>query len=280
MISSDDVFSHLQRFRTEGTPCALVTVVRTLAPTSGKPGSRAVITMAGAVHGWIGGGCASGAVLRAVKDALADGEPRLIRVSPPGSSSKGEDGVIDFDMRCASQGTVDLFIEPMLPPPVVRVHGSAPVARHVVEMATRVGLSVQVLAPDTDAASFPGARRHAAGHDVPAEWPSARWSVVATQGQGDRAALEASIGTGVERIALIASRRKRDALLRDMEERGASAEALARVHAPAGVNIAARTPEEIALSVVAQLVEWRRSGVEGAGVGRDAGADSCCGQVS
>lgn len=279
MVSSDDVFTHLQRFRSDGTPCALVTVVRTVGPTSGKPGSKAVITLAGAVYGWIGGGCASGAVLRAVKDALTDGEPRMIRVAPPGSADKGDDGVIDFDMRCASQGTMDLFVEPMLPPPVVRVRGSAPVARHVAEMAVRVGLGVQVLAPGTDAASFSGSQRHVASHEVPDGWPAARWSVVATQGQGDRAALEVALGEGVERIALIASRRKRDALLRDLGERGVSADALARIHAPAGIDIAARTPEEIALAVVAQLVEWRRSGGSVSLKAHSDASGDCCRQA-
>lgn len=126
MTDTDDALTELARLRAEGTPCALVTVVRAIAPTSGKAGQKAVVTADGTIHGWIGGGCAQPAVTQSVAAALADGEPRLIRVAPPECAEKGQPGVVDFNMGCASRGTLDLFIEPMRPSPVVRIHGSAP----------------------------------------------------------------------------------------------------------------------------------------------------------
>ncbi len=269
MSASDDALTELERLRAAGTPCALVTVVRAIAPTSGKPGQKAVVTSDGRIHGWIGGGCAQPAVTRSVADALDDGEARLIRVAPPECAEKGQPGVVDFNMACASRGTLDLFIEPMRPNPVIRIHGSAPSARHVAALAACVGFDVHVLAPGTDPGDFPQADRHAATYDLPEDWPTPNWAVVATQGQGDRKALAAALDASAAAIAFIASRRKRAHQIEHFAGKGYSDERLAAIHAPAGVDIGARTPEEIALSVVAQLVEWRRCGVAGHEVATD-----------
>lgn len=260
MIETDDALTELQRLRAEGTPCALVTVVRAIAPTSGKPGEKAVVTRDGRIQGWIGGGCAQPAVTKSVAAALDDGEPRLIRVAPPECAEKGQPGVVDFNMGCASRGTLDLFIEPMRPSPVVRIHGSAPSARHIAEWAARVGFDVQILAPGTEPGDFSQATRHAASYDVPQDWPAPNWSVVASQGQGDRKALSAALDSPTAAIAFIASRRKRAHQLEYFAGKGYPGGRLAAIYAPAGVDIGATTPEEIALSVVAQLVEWRRRG--------------------
>ncbi len=265
MSTQDSVQRTLERLRAAGEPCALVTVVRAIKPTSAKPGEKAVVTPDGAIHGWIGGGCAQPAVIRSVAEVLADGEPRLIRVAPPESDEKGVPGVVDFNMGCASRGTLDLFIEPMPVAPVVRVLGAAPTARHLVDLAARVGFDVQAAAADTIPEDFPSASCHHPDWAVPADWPRVRWAVVATQGQGDRKALKAALDSPAEAIAFIASRRKRDHQLEALARNGYGQERLAAIHAPAGVDVGARTPEEIALTVVAQLVEWRRRGVPKSG---------------
>lgn len=261
MTTQDTVEQTLERLRAKGEPCALVTVVRAIKPTSANAGEKAVVTRDGQIHGWIGGGCAQPAVTRTVAEVLADGEPRLIRVAPPESEEKGAPGVVDFNMGCASRGTLDLFIEPMQTAPVVRVLGAAPTARHLVELAARVGFDVQVAAADTAPDEFPGASRHHPDWAAPGDWPAVRWAVVATQGQGDRKALKAALDSPAEAIAFIASRRKRDRQLEALAESGYGRDRLAAIHAPAGVDVGARTPEEIALTVVTQLIEWRRRGV-------------------
>lgn len=260
MSETDDALTELERLRAQGTPCALVTVVRAIAPTSGKPGQKAVVTPDGRINGWIGGGCAQPAVTRSVAEALDDGEPRLIRVAPPECAEKGQPGVVDFNMGCASRGTLDLFIEPMRWNPAVRIHGSAPSARHVADLAARVGFEVHVLAPGTEPGDYPKATRHAPHYDVAQDWPAPDWAVVATQGQGDRKALTAALDSSAAAVAFIASRRKRAHHIEHFAGKGYTDERLAAIHAPAGIDIGAKTPEEIALSVVAELVEWRRRG--------------------
>lgn len=260
MTAMNDIWNTVNRLQEQGEDCVIVTVVRALSPTSGKPGDKAVVTADGAIHGWIGGGCVQPAVTRTARDVLATGEPCLIRVAPRDSAERGEEGVVDFDMGCASRGTLDLFVEPVAAAPVLRIHGAAPTARHLADLAARVGLEVQVLAPGTAPADFSGVTRHADEHTAPREWPAPRWAVVATQGQGDRPALESALNGPAEAVALIASRRKAESLLASMAERGHSVERLAAVHSPAGFAIGARTPAEIALAVLAQVVQWRRDG--------------------
>ncbi|ABI56914.1 XdhC family protein [Alkalilimnicola ehrlichii MLHE-1] len=294
MEHNSAVLRKLQQLTAAGTPCALVTVVRAVSPTSAKPGEKAVVTAEGAIHGWIGGGCAQPAVLGTVREALADGAARLIRISPGKGDQPQVAGITDFNMACHSGGTLDIFIDPLLPSPVVNLYGSAPVARHLAALAARMDLRVQVLAPGTTLADFPEAAAHHNAFPTPEDWPAPQWAVVATQGRGDRPALEAALQTAADPVAFIASPRKRDKLRDELRGRGVCPSRLQCIRTPAGVPIGARTPAEIALSVVAQLVQWRRgadstpaakAGAEDSGVATEPEAapaarpetPSCCG---
>jgi len=265
MNEERELIATLQRLQDEGTPCALVTVVRCERPTSARPGQKAVVTATGIVHGWIGGGCAQPAVMRTVAEALSDGRAQLIRVAPRENAGDVE-GLRDFHSGCASGGTLDLFVDPLVPAPLVRVWGNSPVGRHVCAAAAAAGLRVQVAAPGTEATDYPASECHVADLATPADWPPPRWAVVATQGRGDRPALEAALASAAERVALIASRRKADHLKGRMAEREVPADRLEAIVAPAGIDIHARTPAEIGLSVAAQLVSWRREGADTAAV--------------
>lgn len=259
MEHDNAVLEKLMQLTGAGTPCALVTVVRAVSPTSAKPGEKAVVTADGRIHGWIGGGCAQPAVLRTVREAVEDGVSRLIRVTPRKNAEPEVEGITDFNMACHSGGTLDIFVDPMLPSPVVNVYGASPVARHLVALATRMDFRVQVLAPDTQAGDFPEAARHHDAFSTPEDWPAPRWAVVATQGRGDRPALEAALATQANPVAFVASERKCGKLADELRGRGLCDGHLSRIRAPAGIEISARTPAEIALSVTAQLVQWRRS---------------------
>ncbi|PWG62387.1 XdhC family protein [Spiribacter halobius] len=289
MTGEQTLFATLQRLQDAAVPCALVTVVRCETPTSARPGQKAVVTAEGIEAGWIGGGCAQPAVLRTVAEALEDGQPQLIRVSPRREQGAVE-GLRDFHTGCASGGTLDLFVDPVLPAPALRVYGASPAARHLAVTAAGVGFAVQAVAPDTTAEAFAGAVRHADDWRAGEDWPAPRFAVVATQGRGDRPALEAALASGAERIGFIASRRKFARLREQLAERGHHAARLDAIKAPAGLDLGARTPEEIAITVLAELIAWRRGGAVDSGQapavpqpaatpGARAGASSagCCG---
>jgi xanthine dehydrogenase accessory factor len=249
-----------------GEPFALATVVRTVAATAAKAGAKAVILPDGTIsEGWIGGGCARAAVLKAARDALADGRPRLVSVQPPDALDqqgvKGGDeqaGVRFATNMCPSQGTMDVFIEPVLPRPQVVICGSSPVAVAVAGLARRAGFAVTVCAPAAEQPAFGEADRRIEGFALPVDEAAARYVVVSTQGRGDEAALLAALAADVDYVAFVGSRRKAETLKATLAQRGVAAERLAKLKAPAGLDLGAITPDEIAISIVAEIVAVRR----------------------
>ena len=263
MIDSDTVLEQASRLREEGTPFALVTVVRCESPTSAKPGAKAVVDAEGNINGWIGGGCAQPAVIDTVKKALRDGQARLIRVSP----SKGatvEEGIIDFGMTCHSGGTLDIFIDPVIARPALLIIGASPTGQALASLGHRVGFDITAACPGASAEMFPDAVQILDGLDTGSlECSTPAFVVVATQGKRDEAGLEAALATGSPWIAFIASTRKADRLRTYLKERGHDHARVDAIIAPAGVDIGAVSVEEIALSVLAGVVRARR--LEGTG---------------
>lgn len=265
-MSGDDVLKNIERLKAEGSPFAVATIVRTRDATSAKASAKAVVTPDEQIYGWIGGGCVQGAVRRAALQSLQDGEARLISVKPeaaltaeglaPGDSVEG---IEYYRSMCPSGGTVDIFVEPSLPRPVLLVCGGSPVARAIAELAPHFGFSVAVAAPAEDRARFAEAGRYMEGYDLSGEPNLDRaYIVVATQGKRDREALAAALKTDAPYISFIGSKAKAAKLREQLAKDGVPASAIERFKCPAGLNIGAITPKEIALSVLAEVVAKRR----------------------
>jgi xanthine dehydrogenase accessory factor len=263
-----DILEIIATRKSAGEPFALATVVRTVAATAAKAGAKAVILPDGTIsEGWIGGGCARAAVLKAAKDSLGDGRSRLVSVQPPDlladqgvEAGDEEEGVRFAKNMCPSEGTMDIFVEPVLPRPQVVVCGSSPVAVAVADLAKRTGFAVTICAPAAEQSAFADVDRRVEGYALPVEETSARYVVVSTQGRGDEAALSAALAVDVDYVAFVGSRKKADALKSALAKRGVSAARMARLKAPAGLDLGAITPDEIAISIVAEIVAARRSG--------------------
>jgi xanthine dehydrogenase accessory factor len=262
-MNSTDILAAAQRLQQQGQPYALVSVLRVLAPASARPGDKAVVTADGIQQGWIGGGCAQPAVMRTVRLALQDGRARVIRIAPAADGSVRElDDVLEFGMACHSGGTLELFVDPMLPAARLTVIGDTPLAVALAALAPRVGLPVTVVAQGADAARFPDAVHVVAGDEAGDEARAAvgpgSFVVVATQGRRDVQGLRAALALNARQIFFVASARKAGVLKAALLESGADAAAVAAIVAPAGQAIGAQTPEEIALSVLAAVVAARR----------------------
>jgi xanthine dehydrogenase accessory factor len=268
MDRGTDILELANGLKARGEAFALATVVRTVAATAAKAGAKAVIGADGSISaGWIGGGCARGAVLKAAREALADGRARLVSVQP--MDVLAEQGLRPGDTRdgtnfarnmCPSHGTMDVFVEPVLPRPVVLVCGTSPVAVAVADLAARFGFFVVVAAPQVDHPRFAEAELCLDGFDLAGLPAETKFAVVATQGRGDEAALTAAVNAVSGYVAFVGSHRKAAALREALAAGGVDPERLSRVRAPAGLDIGAVTPEEIALSIVAEMVEVRRRG--------------------
>jgi xanthine dehydrogenase accessory factor len=246
----------------------LATVVRTVSVTAAKAGAKAIIRPDGTIAaGWIGGGCARGAVLKAAREALADGEPRMVSVQPENllaelgvKSGENRDGVRFAQNMCPSKGTMDIFVEPVLPHPSLVILGASPVAMSLAGQARQLGYHVTIAAPASDRASELDAHVIIDGFEPRYLNDTRRFVVISTQGKGDEAALKASVGINAAYHGFVGSRRKMAALREKLIGEGIAASALDRIKAPAGLDLGAITPEEIAMSILAEITTLRRRG--------------------
>jgi len=265
---ADELMDLISAKRVKGEPFALATVVRTVAATAAKAGAKAVIGPDGSMtEGWIGGGCARAAVAKAAKEALADGKPRLVSVQPPDvlqeqGLSAGEEraGVRFARNMCPSRGTMDVFVEPVLPRPRVVIFGGSPVAVAIADLGRRMGFYVTVCAPAAEQGAFAEVDERIEGYALPVQGEKGRYVIVSTQGRGDEAALEAALAADADCVAFVGSRKKAAALRKSLAGRGVDPERLAAFKAPAGLDLGAITPEEIAVSILAEIVAFRRHG--------------------
>jgi len=265
---ADELLDLISAKRAKGEPFALATVVRTVAATAAKAGAKAVIGPDGSMtEGWIGGGCARAAVAKAAKAALADGKPRLVSVQPPDvlqeqGLSAGEEraGVRFARNMCPSRGTMDVFVEPVLPRPRVVIFGGSPVAVAIADLGRRMGFFVTVCAPAAEQGAFAEVDERIEGYALPVQSEKGRYVVVSTQGRGDEAALEAALAADADYVGFVGSRKKAAALRKALAGRGVDPERLAALKAPAGLDLGAITPEEIAVSILAEITAHRRRG--------------------
>jgi len=251
------------RLQAQQQPFALVSVLRVQPPASAKAGDKALVTADGAIHGWIGGGCAQPAVIKTMRAALADGQPRTIRITPTDETAERTLGdVLEFGMACHSGGTLELFIDPVLPAAHLTVLGDSPVARALSVLAPRVGFTVAVVAEGASATDFPDAKTVLPSDDparVCAALPAAGFAVVATQGRRDLPGLKAALALQPRTLWFVASARKAGVLKESLIASGANAARVAAIVAPAGEPIGAQTAEEIALTVLVAVVAARRA---------------------
>jgi xanthine dehydrogenase accessory factor len=253
----------------------LATVVRTVSVTAAKAGAKAIIRPDGTiVAGWIGGGCARGAVLKAAREALADGEPRMVSVQPENllaelgvKPGEAKDGVRFASNLCPSKGTMDIFVEPVLPHPSLVILGASPVALSLATQARQLGYHVTVAAPAADLIVAPDADTLIDSFRLDELHPAKRFVVVSTQGKADEAALRAALSIEANYHAFVGSRRKMTALREKLIAEGVDASAIDRVKAPAGLDLGGITPEEIAMSILAEITVERRRGQRAAGKG-------------
>lgn len=251
-----------------GEAFALATVVWRQGPSSGKQGCRAIISPSGELHGWIGGACSEPVVVREAKQVISEGVPRLLLLGTPEQFGAAvPDGMAVMPISCLSEGALEVYIEPVVPTPHLVVIGRSPMANTLSELA-------RVLGWDSDLIDSP-------------EWNPdfvleglvgpQTMVVVATQGHGDEAALQAAVAAHPGYVGLVASGKRGRAVLGYLAETGVPADELDRVHVPAGLDLGPTSHREIAVGILAQLVQLRASGAFSAatdGAQTDISADS------
>lgn len=256
-MTAADVRGAAERLSAERRPFVAATVVRAERPASARPGDAAVIHPDGTVEGFVGGACALSTVRMHALRVLETEEPLLLRIQPDGERGEPAAGIAVAVNPCLSGGALEIFLEPRLPAPLVRVVGDSPVAEALRRLGGPVGFELR------------------AGE--PSEGDEA--VVVAALGSDDAAPLEAALASGASYVALVASRRRGSAVLGELRGRGMEAAALASVHTPAGLDIGARTHSEIALSILAEIVKERARAAPQRLAAPEAAVDPVCGMV-
>lgn len=237
-MRADAVAERAAALRAQRVPFVHARVVLAERPTSAKPGDEAVVFGDGTIEGFVGGTCAESTV-RAQSLALLDsGEPLLLRICPEPEAP--QPGRLTVHNPCLSGGTLEIFLQPVIPAPLLAVVGETPIATALAELAAALGYHVERRDPGD-------------GADVVPEDAAA--VVVASHGRDEEPVLTSALRAGVPYVGLVASRKRGEAVLLSLDVDAADR---TRVHTPAGLDIGARTPEEVALSILAEVVSERR----------------------
>jgi xanthine dehydrogenase accessory factor len=255
---AQDIFERAAELKQTGEPFVLATVVWSKRPTSARPGAKAIITADGSLFGWVGGSCAQPSVVAEALRALQDGESRLLRLDPEGMAQPERPGVRTARMTCHSGGAIEVFLEPFLPPLQLAVYGESPVADALIRLGHVMGYRTIALRPgalDTAPAETDLALD---GLVLVADTAGRRTvGIVATMGMYDEDALRAAVTGGAGFVAVVASQRRFDAMRSYLRDSGVSDDQIARIKAPAGLDIHASAPEEIAVSILAEIIARR-----------------------
>lgn len=266
----DDILAKAEQLRAEQSVFALATVVVARQPTSGTAGAHAIILPDGRVEGWIGGHCARPTVIRQSIEALEAGSPRLVVISPEVKEPTSlHDGVVRAPMLCAGQGELQVFVEPFLPRTALVVVGESRVARALARFATLLDFEVWACDPLADMENYPDADRLVPTLDaLKPQLTERNYVVVATIGEYDEDAVQLALESPASYVGLVASHKRLASVKSYLSEQGFTDDQLSRLKRPAGLASFVIKPEEIAFSVMAELVEARHQGL-GAFTGGD-----------
>ena len=260
-----DIQDQCNELRAREEPFVLATVVAYKSPQSAKPGSKAIIKPDGTMIGWVGGGCVQPIVLREAKQALQTGAPQLLTISPDAARDDWK-GVHSFRMTCEGGGSLEIYLEPVLPKPQLLIVGQSPVAETLAQLGSMLDFKVVVSDLNT-----PGAIRE--------QINEMSYVVIATMGNRDEEGLLAVLGTRPKYLGLVASKKKSEALFEYVRTTGATDEDIAVITCPAGIEIGSETLPEIALSVAAEIVRLRRAGAEPQAAVENVATDPICGMT-
>ena len=253
-------FARAAELERSGKPFAVATVVAVRRPTSARPGASGIVHPDGTIEGWVGGSCAQPVVVREALRSLADGQPRLLRLSRDGpAEGRRADGVIELVMTCHSGGTLEIYVEPHLPAAHLWIVGTTPIAGALASLGAAAGWAVTLIDPIAEADAFPGVRVHASADIRGLDPETSPYIVVASQGIWDEEAVGLALTREASYVGLVASP-TRAGVVRDWlrEETTVGDERIAALRAPAGLDIGAETAEEVALSILVELVQVRR----------------------
>lgn len=254
----------INKLKSQNRIFSIAIVTGRKAPISGKPGDKAIILEDGQILGWIGGGCTQGVVVTEAKKAMKDGKTRVVRISPEKIINPLPD-VIEYNMTCHSGGDIEVYIEPVLPQPQLIIVGKSIVAQTLAKLGKILDYTVSIVATNPSLQQFNGADNVIELNDFNENSLSLapyNYIIVSTQGENDEGALEKMLSLkNIPYVSFVASRKKAKAVFEYLTEAGFSQEEISKIKVPAGLDINAKTPKEVALSILAEIIQITRNGL-------------------
>jgi xanthine dehydrogenase accessory factor len=251
----DKIWQEALRLEENREPFALVTVVRTVKPSSATVGAKALITSTGEMIGFVGGQCLQSNVISQALKCIEQGTSQLVLITSDSSQVRSTDGVTVLPMTCHSEGTVELFIEPKLPVPVLLVIGHSPIADHLQKIASQLNFQVRSVSMETSDGTN---NLTAFTETIQSQLSQGAYVVVASMGLYDTESILALQGFDLSYVGLVTSPKRREAVMADLQNRGVSEEFCSFISAPAGLDLGAVDPAEIAITILAEIIEYRR----------------------
>ena len=255
----DKFLEKTQELNKKNEPFAIAVVVRREAPSSSKTGDKVVVNKFGEMDGWIGGGCVRSIIIKEAEDAMKSGRSRLVKIGNSLSGTK-QDDVIEYKMTCHSEGAVEVYIEPVLPAPHLLVMGNTVIARALAKLGKSAGYRVTAVAPDAKPGSFEKVDELITQLSLQqVKTNNNSFIVVATQGEQDETAIEQALSKPSAYVGFVSSRKKKATIMSFLEASGLDKQKLDGIHSPAGININAKTPEQVAISILAEIIQVQNS---------------------
>ena len=255
----NDLIYQISKYMGQGEEFAVAQVIWREAPSSGKPGDKAIILKDGTMIGWIGGGCVKGIAIKEAHEAIRENKSRLVRINPDEVNGEEDSNHKTYRMTCHSGGTMELFVEPITPNPQLIIVGKSNIARALSKLAIAANLRVNVLSNDVDKGMFPGVSNIQDRVDFSKiNIDQNTFIVVATQGEDDEESIRKALETSCNYVGFISSLRKSVKIEEYLEKTELSANRINELKTPVGMDINAKLPEEIAISILAEIVELFR----------------------
>ena len=256
----NELVLNIEKHLARGSNFAIAQVVDRIAPSSGKVGDKAIILETGEMIGWVGGGCVRGIVIKEALEVIRTKRYRRVRISPGGGSRETEH-FKEYVMACQSKGTVELLIEPVIPHPEIIIVGKSNIGRKLSVLAAASDFRVSVMATDADPHLFPTAHRVLDQVDFSAfDNLSNAYIIVATQGEEDDLCVKKSLQTEARYVGIVASAKKAVDIQEYLRREGVSGERTAQLKSPVGLDINAKLAGEVAISILAEIIDHFRNG--------------------
>lgn len=255
----DKFLEYALDLKKKNEPFAMATVIWREAPSSGKAGDKAVINKFGEILGWVGGGCVQGIVIKEAEDAMKSGKPRTVIIGKSILPLKQE-GLKEYEMTCQGEGSIELFIEPVMPQPHLVVVGKSAIAKSLVKLAHAAGYRITGVAEGANLQTYEKVDELITQISLEnVKTTPSTFIVVATQGEQDEKALEEALKKESAYLGFVASRKKMAAIANYLAGAGIDKQAIATIKSPAGIDISAKSPEEVAISILGEMIQVQHS---------------------